>query len=45
MVNVTKWFRFGAGGGYGFVSGADQDLSNGDLSVFIGVLTFKFGSF
>jgi len=45
MVNVTKWFRVGAGGGYRFVSGADQDLSNGDLSAFVGVLTFKFGGF
>jgi hypothetical protein len=44
-VNLTKWFRLGAGGGYRFVSGADQVLSSEDLSAFFGVLTFKFGSF
>jgi hypothetical protein len=44
-VNVTKWFRLGAGGGYRFVSGADLVLSDDDLSAFFGVLTFKFGGF
>ena len=45
MFNVTKFFRIGAGGGYRLVAGADQDLSNGDLSAPVGVLTLKFGSF
>ena len=45
MLNVTSFFRIGAGGGYRFVTAADLDLTNSDLSAPFGVLTFKFGSF
>jgi hypothetical protein len=37
MLNVTEFFRIGAGGGF--------RLSNDDLSAPFGALTFKFGSF
>jgi hypothetical protein len=46
MLNVTKFFRCGAGVSYRYVQGADfGELDSGDLSGMAGVLTFKFGSF
>jgi hypothetical protein len=46
MVNVTEFFRMGAGGSYRYIAGADfYDLNSSDLSGGSIVLTFKFGSF
>jgi hypothetical protein len=45
-VNVTRWFRPGAGLGYRFVNGSDlPGTSDGSLSAAVGTLTFKFGRF
>ena len=46
MVNVTNFFRFGAGLSYRIVHGAHLDgTSDQQLSNLNGVLTFKFGKF
>ncbi len=45
-VNITKWFRINAGGGYRFVSGAGSGpVGNSELSAPFGNLELKFGSF
>ncbi len=45
-LNVTRWFRMGAGVSYRFISGVEHPtLSNDDLSGVAGVLSFKFGKF
>ncbi|UCF18694.1 MAG: hypothetical protein JSU87_12185 [Gemmatimonadota bacterium] len=45
-VNVAKWFRLSAGGGYRLVVGVDTPgLEDRDLSALVGVLAFKFGVF
>jgi hypothetical protein len=46
MVNVTPFFRIGAGASYRYVSGLNDDvLTNEDLSGISGQIIFKFGSF
>ncbi len=45
-LNVTRWFRVGAGAGYRHVNGSDLPrVTDGALSGGVGTLTFKFGSF
>ena len=45
-VNVTDWFRVGAGGGYRYVTGGDQQgISNSKMSAPTANLTLKFGIF
>jgi hypothetical protein len=45
-LNVTRWFRTGAGFGYRHVSGSDlPGVTDGGLSGGVGTLTFKFGAF
>lgn len=45
-LNVTRWFRLGAGVGYRFVSGVERtDLRNSDIGGPSAALLFKFGSF
>lgn len=45
-LNVTPWFRLGAGASYRWVGGASiPDVTNKDLSGAAGTLTFKFGKF
>lgn len=46
MLNVTPYFRMGAGVSYRLIQGTDLEaFSDTDLSGFSGVLTFKFGRF
>lgn len=45
-VNVVRWFRIAAGGGYRHIGKVTSpDIDNSDLRAFFGALTFKFGSF
>jgi hypothetical protein len=45
-LNVTRWFRTGAGFGYRYVSGSDlPGVTDARLSGGVGTLTFKFGAF
>ena len=45
-LNVTRWMRLGASGGYRFVSGVDKnDLSNTDVRGATGGLAAQFGWF
>lgn len=45
-INVTNFFRFGAGVAYRFVAGSNSSVySDADLSGVMGVATFKFGKF
>jgi hypothetical protein len=46
MLNVTRFFRIGAGVSYRYIRGLELDsISDSDVSGVAGVLTFKFGSF
>jgi len=46
MLNITQFFRFGAGASYRYTQGASLgDIDDDDLSGAAAVLTFKFGSF
>ena len=46
MLNVTDFFRFGAGASYRYVEGLHfGDIGDDDLSGVTAVLTFKFGKF
>jgi len=46
MLNITQFFRFGAGVSYRYTQGVEfGELDDGDLSGAAAVLTFKFGSF
>ena len=43
-VNVLRWFRVGATGGYRYVNGSDlTSLTDSNLSGFFGEIKFKFG--
>ena len=46
-LNIFRWFRISATGGYRFVNGADglPDLDSRDFRSFIGTLTLRFGGF
>jgi hypothetical protein len=45
-VNVTPYMRLNFGGGYRFIWGVDiPELSNSDLSQFLGQVTLKLGAF
>lgn len=46
-LNVFRWFRVGATGGYRFVDGANEarGYTNDDFGGAIGTLTFRFGWF
>lgn len=45
-VNVTRFFRAGAGISYRYLGGVDlEGVDSGDLSAFAGTVFFKFGSF
>lgn len=45
-LNISKIFRIGLGGGYRFIRALElENLSEGDMSNFSGVLAFKFGGF
>jgi hypothetical protein len=45
-LNVTKFFRIGAGASYRYISGVNyRGVSNSDLSGWSGNLTLKFGKF
>ncbi len=45
-VNVNTFLRLNFGGGYRFIWGVDiPELSNSDLSQFLGQVTIKFGAF
>ena len=45
-INVTSFFRFGAGVGYRYIDGLDmENLTSDDLSDWSGTLVFKFGRF
>lgn len=46
LLNVTHFFRVGAGAGYRLTSGSHlADATDSDLSGVTGILTFKFGKF
>ena len=46
VLNVSSYFRIGAGAAYRYVSGVEyESLSNADLSGVSGEIIFKFGSF
>jgi hypothetical protein len=46
MMNITEFFRIGAGGSYRYVTGITiENYTNSDLSGFSGNITLKFGLF
>ena len=46
MLNITRFFRFGAGVSYRYIQGVHfNEIDAGDLSGAAAVLTFKFGAF
>lgn len=46
-LNVTRWFRIGATGGYRILRGANENLgyTDSDFEGAVGTLTFRFGWF
>lgn len=46
ILNVARFFRIGIGASYRYITETNREwISDGDLSGFSGVLTFKFGVF